>query len=127
MKTNIEIKIESKGHSLGTLGWLKRIMERSEFVIKETNLGTPAIFLKTVDEDGKVKYSFLCERFNPNKDPFGFKLTNDGYLCKIPEGDGYVSGLFNHPLTPACKKAVEEMISKAKDVFAEWWENDAQE
>jgi hypothetical protein len=123
MKTSIEIRIENKGHMLGTLGWFKEIMNRSEFVIRETTKGTPAMFLKTTDDDGK-KFSFLCERFNPNKDPFGFKLTSDDYLCEVAEGHGYVTGLFNFPLTPACKKAVEEMIMRAKDAFKEWFESD---
>lgn len=126
MKTSIEIRIENKGHMLGTLGWFKEIMNRSEFVIRETTKGTPAIFLKTTDDDGKVKYSFLCEKFNDNKDPFGLKLTGDGYLCEIAEGNDYVTGLFNFPLTPACKKAVEEMIMRAKEAFKEWFESDGE-
>lgn len=129
MKTSIEIRIENKGHMLGTLGWFKEIMNRSEFVIGETTNGTPAIFLKTTDDDGKVKYSFLCEKFNDKKNPFGFKLigfklTSDDYLCEIAEGHGYVPGLFNFPLTPACKKAAEEMIMRAKEAFKEWFESD---
>jgi len=126
MKTSIEIRIENKGHMLGTLGWFKEIMDRSEFVIRETTKGTPAMFLKTTDDDGKVKYSFLCEKFNDNKDPFGFKLTSDDYLCEIAEGHGYVTGLFNFPLTPACKKAAEEMIMSAKEAFKEWFESDGE-
>ena len=126
MKTSIEIRIENKGHMLGTLGWFKEIIDRSEFVIRETAKGTPAMFLKTTDDDGKVKYSFLCEKFNDNKDPFGFKLTSDDYLCEIAEGHGYVTGLFNCPLTPACKNAVDEMIMRAKEAFKEWFESDGE-
>ena len=96
MKQFIEVKIENKGHMLGTLGWFKEIMERSEFVIRETAKGTPAMFLKTTDDDGKVKYSFLCEKFNDNKYPLGFKLTSDDYLCEIAEGNGYVSVECSH-------------------------------
>jgi hypothetical protein len=126
MKQFIEVKIENKGNMLGTLGWFKEIMERSEFVIRETTEGTPAMFLKTTDDDGNVKYSFLCEKFNDKKNPFGFKLTSDDYLCEVDEGHGYVTGLFNFPLTPACKKAVEEMIMRAKDAFKEWFESDGE-
>jgi hypothetical protein len=126
MKQLIEVKIENKGHMLGTLGWFNEIMNKSEFVIKETTEGTPAMFLKTTDDDGKVKYSFLCKKFSDNKDPFGFRLTSDYYLCKIAESHGYVTGLFNFPLTPACKKAVEEMIMRAKDAFKEWFESDSE-
>ncbi len=124
METSIEIKIECKGHAVGTLGWFNSVMANSEFVIKNSQKGTPAMFLKTTDKEGKVKYSFLCEKYNPKKDPFGYKITSDDYACEIPTGDGYVSGLFDFPLTQACKKAVEEVIIKAKDIFAEWWEND---
>ncbi len=53
MKTSIEIRVESKGHMLGTLGWFREIMSKSEFVIKESTKGTPAIFLKTTEEGGK--------------------------------------------------------------------------
>jgi len=33
------------------------------------------------------------------------------------------NGLFDVPLTPACREAVKDMINKAKEIFVEWWEN----
>lgn len=121
MKKIIEIKVECKGAAVGTLGWFNSIIKDSEFVIKNCKDGTPAIFLKTKREDDKFDYRFLCKKYNQSEDPTGYNITNDGYACEIPEGDTYISGLFNIPLTPACKKAVKELIIKAKDVFAEWW------
>ena len=125
MKTQIEIKIEDKGHALGTLGWFKKLMENSELVIRKNANGTPGMYLKTVDDKGDVKYRFLCRKYGFS-DPSGYRLTNDNYLCEIPHGRGGVAGLFNMPLTPACKKAVETLINEAKEAFADWWENDGE-
>ncbi len=124
MAHNIEIKIEHEGEPLGTLSWFESMMANSEFVIKNSKNGSPEMFLKTTNDDGKIDYSFLCKKWNINKNPLGYPVTKDGYLCEMPEGDGYYTdGFANFPLTPACRKAVEEMISKAKDAFAEWWES----
>ena len=126
MKTQIEIKIEDKGAATGTLGWFKKLMENSELVIRKNANGTPGMYLKTVDDKGDVKYRFLCRKWDGFSDPFGY-ITSDNYLCEIPQGRNGVVGLFNVPLTPACKKAVEEFIQSAKEAFAEWWENDGNE
>lgn len=124
MKTQIEIKIEAKGAAIGTLGWFKKLLENSELVIISSNYDTPGIYLKTTNDEGQVAYHLLCRKWNGFNDPFGFRITNDNYLCEIPEGHGELSGLFNAPLTPACKKAVEDLINYAKEAFAEWWEHD---
>ena len=36
-------------------------MNKSEFIIKNSNTGNPAIFLKTNEDEGKVTYRFLCK------------------------------------------------------------------
>jgi hypothetical protein len=41
----------------------------------------------------------------------------------LPESDIGYNGLFDVPLTPACREAVKDMINKAKEIFVEWWEN----
>ena len=126
MKNTIEIKIEDKGHAVGTLGWFKKLMENSELVIKENVDGIPSMYLKTTDDKGETKYRFLCRKWDEFSNPTGYRLTGDNYLCEIPQSRGQVSGLFNVPLTPACKKAVEELIQSAKEAFADWWENDGE-
>ena len=123
MKTNVEIKIECKGEAVGTLGWFNSIMNKSEFIIKNSNTGNPAIFLKTNEDEGKVTYRFLCKKWDKKTDPFGYRLTSDEYLCEVAESRLDGGGLFNIPLTPACKQAVEEVIQTAKEVFKEWWES----
>ena len=124
MKTQIEIKIEDKGHALGTLGWFKKLMENSELVIRNEN-GLPGIYLKTTDEKGDVKYRFLCRKWDELNDSEFYRLTFDDYLCVKPQGYEE-NGLFNMPLTPACYKAVEALINEAKEAFADWWENDGE-
>ena len=123
MKTQIEIKIEDKGHALGTLGWFKKLMENSELVIRNEN-GLPGIYLKTTDEKGDVKYRFLCRKWDELNDSKFYRLSFDDYLCVKPQGYDKENGLFNVPLTPACYKAVEALINEAKEAFADWWEND---
>ena len=125
MKTQIEIKIEDKGHALGTLGWFKKLMETSELVIRNEN-GLPGIYLKTTDEKGYIDYRFLCRKWDELNDSYFYKLTFDDYLCVKPQGYDKESGLFNMPLTPACYKAVEALINEAKEAFADWWENDGE-
>lgn len=122
MVHNVEVKIECKGDAAGTLGWFSAMMERSEFVIKNGKTGSPAIFLKTTDEDGKVKHAFLCKKYDQRENPYGYRITGDGYMCEIPESINDCTGFSDYPLTPACREAVKEMIDKAKDIFAEWWE-----
>lgn len=124
MKTQIEIKIEDKGHALGTLGWFKKLMENSELVIRNEN-GLPGIYLKTTDEKGDVKYRFLCRKWDELNDSEFYRLSFDDYLCVKPQGYEE-NGLFNMPLTPACYKAVEALINEAKEAFADWWENDGE-
>ena len=123
MKTNVEIKIECKGEAVGTLGWFNSIMNKSEFIIKNSNTGNPAIFLKTVEEDGKVTYRFLCKKLDNKTNPLGYRLTSDDYLCEVVDNSPIGDGLFGVPLTPACKQAVEDMITTAKEIFKEWWES----
>lgn len=125
MKTQIEIKIEDKGHALGTLGWFKKLMENSELVIRNEN-GLPGIYLKTTDEKGDVKYRFLCRKWDELNDSEFYRLSFDDYLCVKPQGYDKENGLFNMPLTPACYKAVEALINEAKEAFADWWENDGE-
>ena len=124
MKTQIEIEIEDKGHALGTLGWFKKLMENSELVINEN--GLPGIYLKTTDEKGYIEYRFLCRKWDELNDTYGYRLTDDNYLCVKPQGYDKKNGLFNMPLTPACYKAVEALINEAKEAFADWWENDGE-
>lgn len=124
MRHTIEIKIECKGDAVGTLGWFNSLMKDASFIIKESKNGGPAMFLKARNKaDTGWAYSFLCKKATLNEDPFGYKETSDGYWCEIPEGNAYESGFSDYPLTPACRKAVIEMIEKAKDEFADWWEN----
>ena len=125
MKTQIEIKIEDKGHALGTLGWFKKLMENSELVIRNEN-GLPGIYLKTTDDKGYIEYRFLCRKWDELNDSEFYRLTYDDYLCVKPQGYGQISGLFDVALTPACYKAVEALINEAKEAFADWWENDGE-
>ena len=123
-KEEIGKQIEDKGHVLGTLGWFKKLMENSELVINEN--GLPGIYLKTTDEKGYIEYRFLCRKWDELNDTYGYRLTDDNYLCVKPQGYDKKNGLFNMPLTPACYKAVEALINEAKEAFADWWENDGE-
>jgi hypothetical protein len=122
MKTTIEISIECKGQAVGTLGWFNSMMSDASFVIKESKDGRPAMFLKAKNSAGTGwAYSFLCKKATGYDEPYNYNLTSDGFACEIPESDGNVSGFSDYPLTPACRKAVKEMINKATDAFREWW------
>jgi len=128
MTHNVEVKIECKGDAAGTLGWFSAMMARSEFVIKNGKTGSPAIFLKTTEDvkmangENYATYKFLCKKYDQREDPYGYRITDDGYMCEIPESINDCTGFSDYPLTPACREAVKEMIDKAKDIFAEWWE-----
>lgn len=122
MTNNIEIKIECKGQSVGTLGWFNSLMQDASFVIKESRDGRPAMFLKAKNKGGDGwAYSFLCKKKAAKDEFFGYNLTSDGFLCEIPESDCAFSGFSDYPLTPACRSKVCEMIEKATDAFREWW------
>jgi len=58
-----------------------------------------------------------------NKTKTRTKTKTNEYLCEVAESSLDGGGLFNIPLTPACKQAVEDMITTAKEIFKEWWES----
>ena len=125
MTTTIEIKIECKGQAIGTLGWFNSMMQDASFVIKEGKSGAPCMFLKAKNKGGDGwAYSFIAKKWDEREDPYGYLLSDDGFLSEISEGDPFASGFSNYPLTPACKIKVEEMIQKGTDAFREWWNND---
>ena len=120
---DLNIKIEAAENARGTVRWFMDLLGRSELVIKDTNNGTPCIFLKTLEAENIVRYSILCKN----------KTEGDERYCKSADGRySYVAptekqdtiGLFNFPLTPSCEKEVRELIGEARDIFADWWEND---
>ncbi|HPC13770.1 MAG TPA: hypothetical protein PLN36_05325 [Bacteroidales bacterium] len=120
---DLNIKIEAAENARGTVRWFMDLLGRSELVIKDTESGTPCIFLKTLEAENIIRCSILCKN----------KAEGDERYCKSADGRySYVAptekqdtiGLFTFPLTPSCEKEVRELIGKAKDVFADWWEND---
>jgi hypothetical protein len=123
MKNLIEIKIECKGDAVGTLGWFNSIIEKSELVIKNSKKGSPAMFLKTPQKNGEMGHEFICEKWNVSESPDGYKLVND-FICIVPEGDYYMQGFSDYPLTPACKIKVQEFLDSALEKYQEWWNND---
>lgn len=124
MKT-IEIKVECKGHAVGTLGWLNSLLNDSELTVKRTKDGTPGMFLKTKDEKGNISHKFICRKWDRMEDPMGYNLrSNDTLLSINASGDpNYERTFSDHPLTPACQAKVQELIDKACEEFEDWWEN----
>jgi len=124
MKYNFEIKIECKGDAVGTLGWFNSVLQKSELVIKNNKDGIPAMFLKQTEGD-KTFYEFICCPYIDMQDTCGY-ITDDTFkwVHPIHMYNAHQVGLFDHPLTPACHKAVEEFIDKTVDKFVEWWNDD---
>jgi hypothetical protein len=118
----INVIFELSNYPIGTLGWILNIIDNSELVISDRGSELPAIFLKTDNGDGTYTYRFLCKKATEDTNS-SFVLTDDGYACAYPQNSHDMVGFEKNPLTPACKKAVEDLIMDAKDVFAEWWEN----
>ena len=122
MKNSIEIKIECKGFSAGTLGWFNSIIEKSELVIKNCEDSTPAMFLKTPTSNGKFKYKFIVGVWVKKSDPEPY--NTNGILVYIrPENMDYYNGggFSDYKLTPACYNKVDEFIDMAVEKFNEWW------
>jgi len=123
METIIKVRVDGKGHACGTVGWFKDFLANSELIIKYENSESPEMFLRNKDE----KWNYFVCKVNHHDDDEYYDII-DGYACTYPIKDYYEnssnSGLFNFSLTPACHKVVQEMILAAKDIFAEWWEND---
>jgi hypothetical protein len=128
MKKIIEIKIECKGHAVGTLGWFNSIISGTELVIKETKSGIPGMFYRTETEDGKKTLSFICKKWNDNcGDPSNYAITDDNIVHVYPVSNGYVYGMFDEPLTEACECKVKEFIDLAVQKYREWWESDGKQ
>jgi hypothetical protein len=123
MKNVIEIKIECKGEAVGTLGWFNAMMSKSEFVIKNTKKGTPAMFLRTPSQDGKFTNYWICEKWCKSENPEYYCMPGDDIICLYAESDGHYNCFSDYPLTPSCKTKVEEMINLAVEKYLEWWNN----
>lgn len=112
----LNVIFELSNYPVGTHGWFVNIYNNSELVISDRGSEQPAIYLKTDNGDGTYTYRFLCkkatEEFNSS-----FVLTEDGYACAD------MISFAKIPITPNCKQAIEELITNAKDIFANWWEN----
>ena len=120
---DLNIKIEAAENARGTVRWFMDLLGRSELVIKETESGTPCIFLKTIEAEHSVQYSILCKNKTDGDERY-CKSADGRYSYVAPTKKQYTIGLFNFPLTPSCEKEVRELIGKARDIFADWWEND---
>jgi hypothetical protein len=131
MKNTIEIKIECKGQAVGTLGWFNSIIKDSELVIKNNKIGLPSMFLKmNLSKTGDIvphDFKFICRAFSRSEaeDTRGYR-TKDNYMFVYSIDDPYHEkfGLFDVPLTPACREKVVEFIESAVEKYSEWWEND---
>lgn len=123
-KNGLEVEFEVDSKNLfGTQRWLDKFLENSSFVIKDNGDGTPAMFLR-YNYSGRSGYKFICERFNPEKNYFGYRTDSDKYAFAYPckEGPGQGQALFTQPLQPSVKTRVNELIMKALEAYKEWYE-----
>lgn len=120
---DLNVKIDTAENARGTVRWFKDLLRRSELVIKNTENCTPCIFLKTLETENIVRYSILCKN-KTDVDERYCKSADGRYSYVAPTEKQDTIGLFDFPLTPSCEKEVRELIGKARDIFADWWEND---
>jgi hypothetical protein len=118
----LEVKFELSEYPIGTHRWFVNIVNNSDFVIWDDGNEQPAIYLKTDNGDGTYTYRFLCKKATEDTSTL-FLLTEDGYACAYPQKLHDMVGFAKNPITPNCKQAIEELITNAKDIFANWWEN----
>jgi len=119
----LKAEFEYPEYSIGTLNWFNDILNHSKFAITNAIDGFLAIYLITDNGGGIYTHSFLCRKATDDTNS-SYMLTDDGYACAYPQQTCELVGFEKEPLTPACKKAIEELIMKAKEIFAEWYENE---
>lgn len=119
----IEIKVENKGFAKGTLGWFNEILSRSELIIRETKTGTPAMWLKTKKLNSEdFDFEIICKAFLEYSETEGYRMDgNIAYVYAENRSCNFEVGFSDYALTPACKKAVEELINKAVVEFSTWF------
>ena len=119
----LEVEINISGYPVGTLRWFNNIIDHSKLVISDVRSDYPAIYLRTDNGDDTYIYRFLCKRATEDTNSSCI-ITEDGYACTYPQQIYDIIGFESKPLTPNCYRAIKELIMEAKDIFAEWWEND---
>jgi hypothetical protein len=135
---NVEVKVQMKGHAMGTLGWFKNLIEDSELVIRKTRDGMPGMFLhEKTNRKGETRKehegnTFICHPAKGSEYEDGYRdyIINDiRYICVHPTGDAEQQYFFGEdiyftdvPLTPACRTALNEFIENAVETFAAWYE-----
>lgn len=118
-------EIDREENTPGTLAWLYKTLDYSEFVILRRLTGNPAMFWKIENKvEGIQQYLFICEKLYPDTRKSRYNISKDGYIYISPVETKRKDGLFNYSLTPACKKEVKTIITKAKYAFAKWFENE---
>lgn len=122
MEITINISVAIKGNAIGTLGWFNDLLTHSELVIRNCRDGQAGMFLAVTTKDGKKEHYFICKCFTYENAGIGYQY-NDNYMWVAPVSDYHNAGLFDVPLTPACKTKVKELIETALNKFAEYWES----
>jgi hypothetical protein len=111
-----KLKIELEGPALGTLKWFEKFMSESKFIIKGNEEETPSIFLRHLEDD-----RLICKKKTEKSDERFYNISSNGCAYISPEYEGNKEGLFDFPLTPKCREAVENTINEAMTLFVNWW------
>jgi len=134
MTHRFEIRIQCKGHAVGTLNWLNSILSDGELVIKNNKEGVPALFFHDFhDKNGSANTeqqgnTFICrvrqsddgevQYFYNYVEKLGVSLS----CCyEVSTDDRY--GFVDYPLTPAAFDKLSEFLDAAYEHFANWWKN----
>ena len=131
---NFSVKVQCKGHAVGTIGWLNEILSNGELVIKNTKSGGAGMFFHEftradgTPRDANERNTFICKLVNSLEETDGYNSRKHGDFWLIyisPVGEYmYKNGFSDYPMTYAATSAMEEFIEKACDTYLEWWDND---
>ena len=137
MDTTVNVRVQIKGHAAGTSGWLAAILNDSELVIRKTRHGIPGMFLhEKHDATGDVRKDnegniFICRPAMGNQSDEDYEFTKINEIEYVSThatsramiyGGGFDISFTQYPLTPACKKALEQFLAEAVRKFAVWYE-----
>ena len=129
MTHTFEIKVQCKGHAVGTLGWVNSIFANGELIIKSCRDGAPGLFFHMLyDKHGKQNDQnqgnyFICKVAQAKDEPeYEYGTYNEVFLkCVNVVGNAYQQGFLDYPLTPAAYTAVSDFLNSACEHFANWW------
>lgn len=118
----LQVKLENKGHLVGTSGWLKNeVFEGSYLSIRKLRDGHPGLFLIGKNKEGEETKDLIC--FIDTESNDNYQYWGDSVWSIYPIATGDLKG-FSGVFTPAALSIFERFIEVCVELLKELWGSD---